>query len=136
MKYKKSKILATLGLVSLSLTSCSNTQMAERGRILIDRVEAVGAYNWISDSEAETALDVSQQTLFDHTQKIIYPKNSYQVVSITMGENKSEMVAKANCKNVKVVVEAIGNNQSKIYIGDGRGKYQAQILLNQITKGL
>ena len=54
----------------------------------------------------------------------------------TTGTKQSQIVAQANNKEVKVVVESIGNNQSKIYIKDGRGKDQAQILLQQIMKNI
>ena len=133
---KKLKLLATLGIASITLASCSNTQMAVTGLALAGTLAAVGAYNWVSNPDAETAVDNSADNVFKSAQQTIKSNSAYIITSITTGTKQSQVVAQANNKEVKVVVESIGNNQSKIYIKDGRGKDQAQILLQQIMKNI
>jgi len=133
---KKVKLLATLGVASVALTSCSGTQMAVTGLALAGNLAAVGAYNWVSNPDAETALDNSDDNVFKSAQQTIKSNGVYSIISTTTGTKQSQIVAQANNKEVKVVVESIGNNQSKIYIKDGRGKDQAQILLQQIMKNV
>ena len=133
---KKLKLLATLGVASMTLASCSSTQMATTGLALVGTLAAVGAYNWVSNPDAETALDNSADNVFKSSQQTIKSNGVYSITSTTTGTKQSQIVAQANNKEVKVVVENIGNNQSKIYIKDGRGKDQAQILLQQIMTNI
>jgi hypothetical protein len=133
---KKLKLLATLGVASVALTSCSNTQMAVTGLALAGTIMAVGAYTWISNPDAETALASSDKNVFKSVQETIQANNSYTIESSTTGRKQSQLMAHANNKQIKIVVEKIGLNQSKIYIKDGRGKDQAQILLQQIVKNV
>ena len=133
---KKIKLLATLGVASMTLASCSNAQMAATGLALAGTLAAVGAYNWVSNPDAETALDNSADNVFKSVQKIIQSNNFYKITSTTIGTKQYQIVTQAKNKEVKIVVEDIGNNQSKLYIKDSRGKDQAQILLQQIIKGV
>jgi hypothetical protein len=133
---KQLKLLATLGVASVALTSCSGTQMAVTGLALAGTMMAVGTYNWISNPDAETALDDSADNVFKSVQQTIQSNNAYSITSTTTGTKQSQIITQANNKEVKIVVENIGNNQSKIYIKDGRGKDQAQILLQQIMKNI
>jgi len=132
----KLKLLATLGVASMTLASCSNTQMAATGLALVGTMAAVGAYNWVSNPDAETAVDNSAENVFDSVKTTVSSNNAYKITSTTVGDKQSQIIAQTNNKEVKVVVESIGNNQSKIYIKDGRGKDQAQILLQQIMKNV
>ena len=133
---KKIKLLATLGIASMTLAGCSNAQMAATGLALAGTLAAVGAYNWVSNPDAETALDNSAGNVFKSVQKIIQSNNFYTITSTTIGTKQYQIVTQAKNKEVKIVVEDIGNNQSKLYIKDSRGKDQAQILLQQIIKGV
>jgi len=133
---KKLKLLSILGVASMTLASCSNTQMAATGLALAGTLAAVGAYNWVSNSDAETAVDNSTDNVFKSAQQTIQSNSAYSITSTTIGTKQSQIVAQANNKEVKVIVESIGNNQVKIYIKDGRGKDQAQILLQQIMKNI
>jgi hypothetical protein len=133
---RKLKLLATLGVASVTLSSCSNTQMATTGLALVGTVLAVHTYNWVTNPDAATALDNSADNVFKSSQQTIKSNGVYSITSTTTGTKQSQIVAQANNKEVKVVVENIGNNQSKIYIKDGRGKDQAQILLQQIMKNV
>ena len=133
---KKVKLLTAVGLATATLTSCSNTQMAATGLALAGTMAAYGAYNWVSSADAETALDSESTTVFKDVQKVINGNSIYHITSTTVGEKQSQIIAATNGKEVKVVVEDIGNNQSKIYIKDGRGKDQATILINEIVKAV
>lgn len=133
---RKLKLLATLGVASVTLSSCSNTQMATTGLALVGTVLAVHTYNWVTNPDAETALGVRANKVFNNARKTIRSNNNYIISSTTKGNKESEIIAYAGNKEVKVVVENLGNNQSKIYIKDGRGKDQAQILLQQIMKNI
>ena len=110
--------------------------MAATGLALVGTMAAVGAYNWVSSPDAETALDNSAENVFESVKTTISSNNAYKVTSTTVGDKQSQIIAQTNNKEVKVVVENIGNNQSKVYIKDARGKSQAQILLQQIIKTL
>jgi len=133
---KKIKTLSTIGLLSVGLVGCSNTQMAATGLALAGTMAAIGAYNWVSNPDAETALDESPTKVFQGVQDTISKNSSYHISSTTVGEKQSQVVAQINNKEVKIVVENIGNNESKIYIKDGRGKDQAQILMQKIIKDI
>lgn len=133
---KKLKILAIMGLATASLNSCSNTQMAVTRLALAGTLAAVGAYEWISNPDAETAFGLNANTVFKDVESVIKSNSDYQITSTTTGQKQSQIVAQSNGETVKVVVENIGNNQSEVYIKDGRGKDQATILLNQIIKKL
>ena len=133
---RKLKLFATLGVASVTLASCSNTQMATTGLALVGTVLAVHTYNWVTNPDAETALGVRANKVFNNARKTIRSNNNYIISSTTKGNKESEIIAYAGNKEVKVVVENLGNNQSKIYIKDGRGKDQAQILLQQIMKNI
>ena len=133
---RKLKLFATLGVASVTLASCSNTQMATTGLALVGTVLAVHTYNWVTNPDAETALGVRANKVFNNARKTIRSNNNYIISSTTKGNKESEIIAYAGNKEVKVVVENLGNNQSKIYIKDGRGKDQAQILLQQIMKNV
>ena len=128
------KILSAVGLATATLTSCSNTQMAATGLALAGTMAAYGAYGWISSSDAETAFDSSSSKVFEDVQNVIKSNSIYHITSTTVGDKQSQIIAMTDNKEVKVVVEDIGNNQSKVYIKDGRGKDQATILLNQIKR--
>ena len=98
---------------------------------------AVGAYNWVSSPDAAISLDnFSAENVFESVKTTISSNNAYKVTSTTVGDKHSQIIAQTNNKEVKVVAENIGNNQSKVYIKDARGKSQAQILLQQIIKTL
>jgi hypothetical protein len=133
---KKIKTLSALALVSFGLTGCSNTQMAVTGLALAGTIAAVGAYGWINNPDAETALDQKSTTVFLAVKNVVEANSNYTVTSTKVGTKQSQLVLVANNKEVKIVVEDIGNNQTKIYINDGRGKDQAQILLNKIIKAI
>jgi hypothetical protein len=90
----------------------------------------------VTNPDAETALGISANKVFNSVKKTIRSNNNYIISSTTKGNKESEIIAQASNKEVKVVVENLGNNQSKIYIKDGRGKDQAQILLQQIIKNI
>ena len=133
---KRLRLLATLGVASMTLASCSNTQMAATGLALAGTLAAVGAYNWVSNPDAETAVDNSADNVFKSVQQTIKSNSAYSITSTTTGTKQSQILAQANNKEVKVVVENIGSNQSKLYIKDSRGKDQAYILLQQIIKNV
>ena len=133
---KKIKALSAIGLLSVSLVGCSNTQMAATGLALAGTMAAIGAYNWVNNPDAETALDESPTKVFQSVRDTIGNNESYHITSTTVGEKQSQIVAQINQQEVKIVVENIGNNESKIYIKDGRGKDQAQILLQKIIKDI
>jgi hypothetical protein len=133
---KPVKLVVALGIASVALSSCSNTQMAVTGLALAGTVAAIGAYEWINNPDAETAVGYDASKVFSVIQNTIKANPEYQITSTDIGNKKSQLVASANGKEVKIVVERIGENASKIYINDSRGKDQAQILLQQITKNI
>ena len=70
---RKLKLLATLGVASVTLSSCSNTQMATTGLALVGTVLAVNTYNWVTNPDAETALSVRANKVFNNARKTIKP---------------------------------------------------------------
>ena len=132
---KKAKIIALSTLVAGGLSSCSNTQMGITALALAGTAVGYEAYNWMNNPDAETALGQPQATVFNSVQTTMENKG-YQIVSTTKGAKESEINALSNGEKVNVVVQTIGNNESKVFIKDGRGKDQATILINQIIKNI
>ena len=132
----KLKLLATLCVTSVALTNCSNTQMTKTEVALVDTMMTAGKYNWISHTDAEITLANSENNVFKSVLETIRYNDSYVTQSTTSEKNQSQLIASANNWQIKIVVEKIGRKQSKIYIQDGRGKDQAQILLQQIIKNV
>ena len=127
------QIFAVLSLSLIALTSCHSRQPPD-DYVYIGQSNPHVIKHQQDSISAETALDSSSSVLFKDVQKVIKSNHIYHITSTTVGEKQSQVIAMVNDKEVKVVVEDIGNNQSKLYVKDGRGKDHATILLNNIIK--
>jgi len=131
---KKTKLFMAI-IIGFSLVSCSANQMAITGLALAGTMAAGGAYYWLSHPDAQTAVGQNPKLVVDAVKKTLN-KNDYYITSTNQDGPKTEIDATISSSNVEVVVEALSNSESKIYIKDHRGSDQATILLNQIIKNI
>lgn len=129
---KKTKIAVAVVGVSFALSSCSTGQMMATSLAISGTFAAVGLYDWASNPDATAVINVSSTKAFQDVQNTFKTNTIYKIVSATPGDKDSHVEATTYGKTVKVVIENVGDNQSKIYIDDARGKDNAKILLNQI----
>ena len=141
---KTTKLFVALGISTLALTGCSNTQMAITGLALAGAAVGYMAYGWMNDPDASNAYEKTPNEVTQAVNDVLNSSGYTVIKTETDSKDNTHMIEAQNIQGKKVdfaISPVAGNpNQAKLYIKgttmSGVSKAESQILLNKINKRL
>ncbi|ASG68925.1 hypothetical protein fh0823_23430 [Francisella halioticida] len=141
---KTTKLFVALGISTLALTSCSNTQMAITGLALAGVATGYLAYNWMNNPDASNAYEKTPKEVTQAVNDILKSSGYTVIKTENNSKDNTHMIEAQNNQGKKVdfAISPVASNpnQAKLYIKgtsfSGVSKAESQILLNKINKKL